>query len=33
VAAPTALYRAGPRLMFVIALLFFALGPRYYWAD
>jgi len=33
VLAPTALGRAGPRLMLVIALLFFALGPRYYWAD
>jgi CDP-diacylglycerol--serine O-phosphatidyltransferase len=30
VAAPTALYRAGPRIMLGIALLFFALGPRYY---
>jgi len=33
VAAPAALGRAGPRLMLAIALLFFALGPRYYWAD
>lgn len=33
VVAPTAFGRAGPRLMLVIALLFFALGPRYYWAD
>lgn len=30
VLAPTALYRAGPRIMLGIALLFFALGPRYY---
>jgi CDP-diacylglycerol--serine O-phosphatidyltransferase len=30
VVAPTALYRAGPRIMLGIALLFFALGPRYY---
>jgi len=33
VLVPTALGRAAPRLMLVIALLFFALGPRYYWAD
>ena len=33
VLAPTALSRAGPRIMLGIALLFFALGPRYYWAD
>jgi len=33
VVAPTAVGRAAPRLMLVIALLFFALGPRYYWAD
>jgi len=33
VAVPTALGRAAPRLMLVIALLFFALGPRYYWAN
>jgi CDP-diacylglycerol--serine O-phosphatidyltransferase len=33
VLAPTAFSRAGPRIMLVIALLFFALGPRYYWAD
>lgn len=33
VVAPMALGRAGPRLMLGIALLFFALGPRYYWAD
>jgi CDP-diacylglycerol--serine O-phosphatidyltransferase len=33
VVAPRALYRAGPRLMLGIALLFFALGPRYYWED
>jgi len=33
VAVPTALGRAAPRLMLVIALLFFALGPRYYWVD
>jgi len=33
VVAPTAFYRAGPRVMLVIALLFFALGPRYYWTD
>jgi len=33
VVAPTAFGRAAPRLMLVIALLFFALGPRYYWAN
>ncbi|PSP85284.1 CDP-diacylglycerol--serine O-phosphatidyltransferase [Halobacteriales archaeon QS_6_64_34] len=33
VVAPTAVGRAAPRLMLVIALLFFALGPRYYWAN
>jgi len=33
VAAPTAFGRAAPRLMLGIALLFFALGPRYYWAE
>ena len=33
VVAPTAFGRAAPRLMLAIALLFFALGPRYYWAD
>jgi CDP-diacylglycerol--serine O-phosphatidyltransferase len=30
VVAPAALFRAGPRAMLVIALLFFALGPRFY---
>ena len=33
VVAPLAFGRAGPRIMLAIALLFFALGPRYYWAD
>lgn len=33
VVAPTAFYRVGPRAMLVIAVLFFALGPRYYWAK
>ncbi|MDS0258926.1 protein sorting system archaetidylserine synthase [Haloarcula sp. S1CR25-12] len=33
VVAPRAFGRAGPRAMLVIAALFFALGPRYYWAD
>lgn len=33
VLAPTALFRAGPRVMLGIALLFFTLGPRYYWGD
>lgn len=33
VVAPTAFGRAAPRVMLGIALLFFALGPRYYWAD
>ena len=33
VLAPTAFGRAAPRAMLAIALLFFALGPRYYWAD
>ncbi|MDS0283235.1 protein sorting system archaetidylserine synthase [Haloarcula onubensis] len=33
VVAPTAFGRAAPRLMLVIALLFFALGPRYYRAE
>lgn len=33
VVVPTAFSRAAPRLMLVIALLFFALGPRYYWVD
>ncbi len=33
VLAPRALFRAGPRVMLVVALLFFALGPRYYWED
>jgi len=33
VLVPTAFGRAAPRLMLVIALLFFALGPRYYWAE
>jgi CDP-diacylglycerol--serine O-phosphatidyltransferase len=33
VVAPTAFGRAAPRLMLVIALLFFTLGPRYYWAN
>lgn len=33
VVAPTALGRAAPRLMLAVALLFFALGPRYYWFD
>ncbi|MFB6224523.1 MAG: protein sorting system archaetidylserine synthase [Haloarcula sp.] len=33
VVTPTALYRVGPRAMLGIALLFFALGPRYYWAE
>lgn len=31
--APMALSRAGPRLMLGIAILFLALGPRYYWFD
>jgi CDP-diacylglycerol--serine O-phosphatidyltransferase len=30
VVAPTALFRAGPRAMLGIALLFFALGPWVY---
>ncbi|WP_277541419.1 protein sorting system archaetidylserine synthase [Haloarcula laminariae] len=33
VVAPTSVGRAAPRLMLVIALLFLALGPRYYWAG
>jgi len=33
VVAPLAFRRAGPRIMLGIALLFFALGPRYYWAE
>jgi len=33
VVAPLAFSRAGPRIMLGIALLFFALGPRYYWAE
>jgi len=33
VLVPTAFGRAAPRLMLVIAVLFFALGPRYYWLD
>ena len=33
VLAPTAFSRAGPRLMLGISLLFFALGPRYYWLE
>ena len=33
VVAPTVFGRVAPRLMLVIALLFFALGPRYYWAE
>ena len=33
VLAPRAAFRAGPRLMLGIALLFFALGPRYYWRE
>jgi len=33
VLVPRALSRAAPRLMLLIALAFFALGPRYYWFD
>ncbi|WP_276271925.1 protein sorting system archaetidylserine synthase [Haloarcula litorea] len=33
VVAPRALGRVAPRIMLVVALLFFALGPRYYWPD
>ena len=33
VVAPTAFSRAAPRLMLGIALLFLALGPRYYWFE
>lgn len=33
VVAPTAFHRIGPRAMLAIALLFFALGPRYYWGE
>jgi len=33
VVAPTAFHAVAPRAMLLIALLFFGLGPRYYWAD
>jgi CDP-diacylglycerol--serine O-phosphatidyltransferase len=33
VLAPTALFRAAPRVMLAVALLFFVLGPRYYPED
>ena len=33
VVAPRAFGRIGPRVMLAIALLFLALGPRYYWDD
>jgi hypothetical protein len=33
VLAPTAFWRAIPRLLLVAALAYFLLGPRYYWRD